>query len=67
MRIHRGMAQCTHHWDLGTPRSGIVHGKCRKCGAEKDYPSNVDFKFSITRRRNRVTESQTANGNGASV
>jgi hypothetical protein len=52
---------------LGTPRSGIVHGKCRKCGAEKDYPSNVDFKFSITRRRNRVTESQTANGNGASV
>gem|GEM_PF-5713654 len=32
--------KCIHHWDLGTPRGEIVHGICRKCGAEQDYPSN---------------------------
>ncbi len=32
--------KCIHHWDLGLPRAEIVHGICRKCGAEHDYPSD---------------------------
>ena len=38
------MDNCIHHWDLGASHKGIVHAKCRKCGAEKDYYNNPVFK-----------------------
>ena len=33
---------CRHHWLLGTPRDGIVEGKCRKCGEVRIYPAVID-------------------------
>jgi len=37
------MAICIHHWDLGASHKGIVHAKCRKCGAEKDFSNTPVF------------------------
>ncbi len=31
------MVICIHHWDLGASHKGMVHAKCRKCLAEKDF------------------------------
>lgn len=31
---------CIHYWDLGTPYDWVVRGVCRKCGAEREFPSD---------------------------
>jgi len=56
MRARR-VAFCVHHWDLGAPRGSTVHAKCRKCGAERDYPSTVEPKFTLAQRKSKVDES----------
>jgi hypothetical protein len=33
---------CTHRWVLGQPNQGIVPGRCRHCGAEREYPAVLD-------------------------
>lgn len=33
---------CTHRWVLGQPGNGIVPGRCRLCGAERDYPASLE-------------------------
>jgi hypothetical protein len=33
---------CRHHWLLGQPSQGIVQGKCRKCGAQREYQAFMD-------------------------
>ncbi len=33
---------CCHHWPLSAPMAGGVNGTCRKCGAERHFPSAVD-------------------------
>jgi hypothetical protein len=33
---------CRHHWLLGEPRGGLVHGVCRRCGAQRDYPARPE-------------------------
>jgi hypothetical protein len=33
---------CTHRWVLGQPNQGIVPGRCRYCGAEREYPAVLD-------------------------
>jgi len=48
------MVKCIHHWDLGTSHKGIVHGKCRKCGAEKDFNNIPDFKSGTFGSRKKV-------------
>jgi hypothetical protein len=35
-------SSCIHHWDLGPPIRGIVHGKCIYCPAEKDFSAYGD-------------------------
>ena len=35
-------ARCTHRWVLGRPSQGIVLGRCRYCGAEREYPAALD-------------------------
>lgn len=30
-------ANCTHHWRLGQPQRGLVHGVCKRCGLERDF------------------------------
>lgn len=39
------MVNCIHHWYLGASHKGVVHARCRKCGAEKDYPPIVIYGF----------------------
>jgi hypothetical protein len=33
---------CAHHWLLGSPMAGAIHGTCRKCGAVRVYPAVLD-------------------------
>jgi len=54
-----GAMECVHHWDLGNPLNGTVHGRCRKCGAERDFPSHVPSLFPV--RTNRKKPEQTRN------
>ncbi len=35
-------AACKHRWVLGQPSQGVVPGRCRFCGAERDYPAVLD-------------------------
>ena len=35
-------ADCKHHWVLGQPNQGMVSGRCRICGAERQYPAVLD-------------------------
>lgn len=30
-------SECKHHWVLGNPKDGTVHGNCLKCGKHKKY------------------------------
>ncbi len=34
---------CTHRWILGTPTLSSVSGVCRKCGAQRSYPSSLEL------------------------
>jgi len=34
--------ECKHRWVLGQPRQGVVPGRCRYCGAERDYPAVLE-------------------------
>jgi hypothetical protein len=36
------VAGCKHHWLLGQPNQGVVPGKCRICGAERQYPAVLE-------------------------
>lgn len=34
---------CPHHWDIDTPSGKpTVHGACKLCGEERDFPSSQD-------------------------
>jgi hypothetical protein len=36
----QGMNGCVHHWVLDEPTcGGMVEGRCRRCGAVRDFPS----------------------------
>ena len=48
------MADCIHHWDLGASHKGIVHAKCRKCGAERDFSSIPATKSGTFGSRRKV-------------
>ncbi len=37
---------CTHRWILGEPTMSSVSGVCRKCGAQRTYPSVLDLRQS---------------------
>lgn len=36
-------ASCTHRWILGDPRLGKVEGLCRRCGAQRSFPSALEL------------------------
>lgn len=48
------MVNCIHYWKLGKSHNGIVHAKCQKCGAEKDYSSIPIYKSGIVRGNKKV-------------
>ena len=33
---------CIHHWLLGEPLDGGIHGVCRRCGAQRTYPNGLE-------------------------
>jgi hypothetical protein len=33
---------CVHHWVLSPPRDEVVRGRCKRCGATRDYPASVE-------------------------
>ncbi len=33
---------CVHHWVLGHPNDDIIRGRCKRCGATREYPASVD-------------------------
>jgi len=33
---------CIHHWVLGAPESDVVHGRCKRCGLQRDFPASVE-------------------------
>lgn len=36
-------AKCTHHYVVETPNGTVVvHGVCRECGAERDFPTWIE-------------------------
>jgi hypothetical protein len=37
-----GTQICTHHWVLATPEDDIVRGRCKRCGATREYPASLD-------------------------
>ena len=34
--------ECVHHWILGLPDEDVIRGRCKRCGATRDYPATVD-------------------------
>jgi hypothetical protein len=33
---------CVHHWVLGLPEDDIIRGRCKRCGARREYPASVE-------------------------
>jgi hypothetical protein len=36
------MAVCVHHWVLSAPQDDVIHGRCKRCGARRDYPASTE-------------------------
>ena len=36
------MADCTHHWILSLPENDVIRGRCKRCGATREYPASVE-------------------------
>ena len=34
---------CVHHWVLGTPEEEVVRGRCKRCGATREYPAAMEL------------------------
>ena len=37
-----GTGDCVHHWILSVPEDDVVKGRCKRCGAHRDYPASVE-------------------------
>ncbi len=33
---------CVHHWILGMPEADVIRGRCKRCGAMREYPASVE-------------------------
>jgi len=33
---------CVHHWVLGLPEDDVIRGRCKRCGATREYPASVE-------------------------
>jgi hypothetical protein len=33
---------CTHHWVLSHPEDDVIRGRCKRCGAHREYPASVE-------------------------
>lgn len=41
-------AACIHRWVLGEPTMDKVYGTCRRCGAQRTYPSGLEIPEAVT-------------------
>jgi hypothetical protein len=33
---------CVHHWVLTHPEDDVIRGRCKRCGATREYPASVE-------------------------
>ncbi len=33
---------CVHHWVLAHPEAEVIRGRCKRCGATREYPASVE-------------------------
>jgi hypothetical protein len=33
---------CVHHWVLARPEDEVIRGRCKRCGATREYPASVE-------------------------
>jgi hypothetical protein len=33
---------CVHHWVLSHPEDDVIRGRCKRCGARREYPASVE-------------------------
>lgn len=33
---------CVHHWVLARPEEEVIRGRCKLCGATREYPASVE-------------------------
>ncbi len=38
---------CVHRWILGEPTMQSVPGVCRRCGAQRSYPSGIEIPEAV--------------------
>jgi hypothetical protein len=36
-------ASCVHYWVLGAPGDEVIEGRCKLCGASREYPASVEL------------------------
>lgn len=37
--MRKGKTTCRHHWLIETPNGPTCRGRCRACGAEREFPT----------------------------
>ena len=44
--------ECSHAWEIDRPKQQVSHGRCSKCGAEKDFLNyGEELRMPFGRRR----------------
>lgn len=44
--------ECSHSWEIDRPNQQVSHGRCSKCGAEKDFLNyGEELRMPFGRRR----------------
>jgi len=41
-RLHMDGTGCVHHWLLAAPDGNTIAGRCKLCGARRDFPASVE-------------------------
>jgi hypothetical protein len=37
-----GVGACAHHWLIESPNGAMSRGRCKLCGAEKEFPNSAE-------------------------
>ncbi|MCY3558847.1 MAG: hypothetical protein OXH13_09400 [Chloroflexi bacterium] len=46
------IVECSHAWEIDRPNQQVSHGRCSKCGAEKDFLNyGEELRMPFGRRR----------------
>jgi len=53
---------CVHRWILGEPTMQSVPGVCRRCGAQRSYPSGIEIPEAVPENKelNQLTTVRTS-------